>query len=413
MPYSELIKNFERIRRYIKEFYIYGFKHRNEYEQKSVRSYDNERRRIESYLGNYIGFHQDKNGKNIFISIDSRRSHQNPLYKAWKAKSFTDGDITLHFIIFDILYKPDVVLTLGEICEKTHSDYLSEFDNPMQFDDSTIRKKLKEYVTLGLLTSKKIGKQILYSRNEGCNLSMFEDVLGFFSEVSPCGVIGSFLLDKNNSQSKVFSFKHHYITNTPDSEIMCSLFEAIHEKRSAAFSYYVRKRRLEDKVKIVPLKIYMSVQDGRSYIFGWNIQSRCIGTFRLDYISKIQIGEKSEMFGELQSKFSRIQTHLWGVSSKNIQKTEHVEFTVYIANDEEYIYKRLIREKRCGTVERLNKNTCRFTADVYDTEELIPWIRTYICRIVSMDFSNRTVENRFKCEVEEMYKMYGIGGEPD
>ena len=43
-------------------------------------------------------------GKNVFISIDSRTSNHNPLYNALKAKSFTDGDITLHFIIFDILY---------------------------------------------------------------------------------------------------------------------------------------------------------------------------------------------------------------------------------------------------------------------------------------------------------------------
>ena len=48
MAYSELIKNFERIRDYMREFYVYGFKSREEYDTKSARSYDNERRRIES-----------------------------------------------------------------------------------------------------------------------------------------------------------------------------------------------------------------------------------------------------------------------------------------------------------------------------------------------------------------------------
>ena len=48
MAYSELIKNFERIRDYMREFYVYGFKTREEYYSKSARSYDNERRRIES-----------------------------------------------------------------------------------------------------------------------------------------------------------------------------------------------------------------------------------------------------------------------------------------------------------------------------------------------------------------------------
>ena len=56
MAYSELIKHFERIRDYIHEFYIYGFRSRNTIQQKSKRSYDNEKRRIESYFEDYLSF---------------------------------------------------------------------------------------------------------------------------------------------------------------------------------------------------------------------------------------------------------------------------------------------------------------------------------------------------------------------
>ena len=103
MAYSELVKSFERIRNYMREFYVYGFKSRDEYGMKSARSYDNERRRIESWLGDYMSFRQESSGKNVFLSLDSRRVQRNPLYKAFKAKSFTDKDITLHFYILDIL----------------------------------------------------------------------------------------------------------------------------------------------------------------------------------------------------------------------------------------------------------------------------------------------------------------------
>lgn len=54
MAYSELIKNFEKVRAYMREFYVYGFKSRTEYDAKSARSYDDERRRLESWLGDYI-----------------------------------------------------------------------------------------------------------------------------------------------------------------------------------------------------------------------------------------------------------------------------------------------------------------------------------------------------------------------
>lgn len=60
MAYSELIKNFERIRDYMREFYVYGFKSRDEFTQKSARSYDDERRRVESWLGDYMQFSADR-----------------------------------------------------------------------------------------------------------------------------------------------------------------------------------------------------------------------------------------------------------------------------------------------------------------------------------------------------------------
>ena len=79
MAFSELIKNFDNIRSYMKEFFIYGFKTREEYDKKSARSYDNERRRIQSYLGDLVSFRQTPSGKNMFISLDGRSVTHNPL----------------------------------------------------------------------------------------------------------------------------------------------------------------------------------------------------------------------------------------------------------------------------------------------------------------------------------------------
>ena len=45
--YSELIKNFEKIREYVRDFYIFGFHTRESFDAKSKRTYDNEKRRIE------------------------------------------------------------------------------------------------------------------------------------------------------------------------------------------------------------------------------------------------------------------------------------------------------------------------------------------------------------------------------
>ena len=101
----------------MREFYVYGFKSRTEYDAKSARSYDDDAA-VESWLGDYMRFTQTSEGKNVFLSVDSRVTRKNPFYKAWKAKSFTDGDITLHFAIFDILYDPETKMTLTELIEE-------------------------------------------------------------------------------------------------------------------------------------------------------------------------------------------------------------------------------------------------------------------------------------------------------
>ena len=86
-------------------------------------------------------FRQTPEGKNVFISIDSRWSNHNPLYKAWKTKSFTDGDITLHFILFDILFDPSIEMSFSEITDQI-DERLSRFSELRMFAESTVRKRL-------------------------------------------------------------------------------------------------------------------------------------------------------------------------------------------------------------------------------------------------------------------------------
>ena len=54
---------------------------------------------------------------------------------------------------------------------------------------------------------------------------------------------------------------------------------------------------------------------------------------------------------------------------------------------------------------QLDEHTWRYTADVFDTQEILPWIRTFISRITRMNFSNRTAENQFKSDLQAMYRM--------
>ena len=413
MAYYELIKSFDRIRDYMREFYLYGFKSRNEYTRKSARSYDDERRRVDSWLGDYMYFRPTPEGKNVFLSIDSRFSQHNPLYAAWKTKSFTDGDITLHFILFDILRDPDTALTIGEISEEIDR-YLSAFQNPKMFDESTIRKKLKEYVEEGIIVREKRGRNLYYRRAES-SLTVNTDVLDFFSESAQCGVIGSFLLDKMPLHDDPFTFKHHYITSAMDSEILCSLFCAMAEKRTVAIQVIRRRNDRITENQVVPLRIRVSVQSGRQYLLAFVHRLSRISSFRIDNILSVKPGERCELFDQYLMELDQILPHVWGISlpASVDQPLEHITFTVEYSDYEAYILQRLQREKRIGTVEQLDGNSSRFTAEVYDSLELLSWIRTFICRITGFACSNREVETRFRNDLEQMYRMYGLEGGED
>ena len=63
---------------------------------------------------------------------------------------------------------------------------------------------------MGILSSKKQGKTVYYQRAESVDLSD-KSMLDYFSEVLPCGVIGSYLLDKTESSESNFAFKHSWI----------------------------------------------------------------------------------------------------------------------------------------------------------------------------------------------------------
>ena len=410
MAYSELVKNFNRIREYMREFYVYGFKSRDEYTGKSARSYDDERRRLESWLGDYMRFRQTPDGKNVFISIDSRVSRHNPLYKAWKAKSFTDGDITLHFILMDILAVSDTLITLGDITSRVDA-YLSGFEMPRLFDESTVRKKLKEYVSEGIVIAEKRGKTMYYSRAEMSEV-YGTDVLDFFSEVSPCGVIGSFLLDKGDRPEPHFAYKHHYMTGALDSEILCRLFMAMREKRMVTLETINRNKARVTEKKVIPLRIMFSAQSGRQYLMAYSPRFRRITPYRTDNIISVKADAVSPRFDELREKLDAMKEHMWGVStqSKSGQRMEHVEFTLRYGDDEQHIHQRLEREKRCGSVEKIDNHTSRFSADIYDASEIVPWIRTFICRITDIHFLDKNLEIQFKNDIRQMYRLYDVEG---
>jgi hypothetical protein len=63
------------------------------------------------------------------------------------------------------------------------------------------------------------------------DLSVFKNVLDFYSEVCPLGVIGSYILDRLPTEERIFSFKHHYIMHALESEVVLDIAEAMRKEK--------------------------------------------------------------------------------------------------------------------------------------------------------------------------------------
>lgn len=410
MAYSELIKNFDNIRSYMRDFFLYGFKTREEYDRKSARSYDNERRRIQSYLGSLISFRQTPSGKNAFISLEGRSVTHNPLYQAFKAKSFTNKDITLHFLLLDILSGNSY--SLKDILRIMDTEYLTAFQNPISFDESTLRKKLKEYEELGIVVSEKCGRTVTYrlAADEIC-LAEYKEAIRFFTEESPLGVIGSYLEARMQAADEVrageyLTFKNHYIMNAYDAEITELILQGIHEKRLLEITSFSRGDAGVKQQTVIPYKLYVSTQGGRNYLFCMDADNLRPYSLRVDYIQKGKVGEVCADYDRLLKVCERAGEHMWGVSCAKYRRYEHIEMDILVGTDEAFIVRRLEREKRCGTVSKVDEETYRFSADVLDAYEMMPWIRTFFGRIKAIRCDNEDVKNQLKIDMVKMLKQY-------
>ena len=413
--FSELIKNFDKTRDYVRDFFIYGCKVRSDFDRKSVRTYGDEKRRVESWMGDCMRYDDSVRGRSVSISVDSGHIPENPLYSAYYSKSFTDNDIRLHFLITDIL-EDGSSRTLREITDILNTEY------GQLFDEQTVRNKLKEYTDEGIIVSEKQGKTLYYSLskdraddyiNEFRGLA---DALAFFSETQHFGIIGNSILKMLGLKNEHFFIKHNYMMHTLEDVLVPEILTAMNEKRYISFRTFSAKRRKDgDDIgtenQVVPMRILISVQTGRRYLAGYIRSLKRFAAFRLDYMKTVKKGDICENYDSMKEKFDRNMSRCFGVSFGMRRETGTVtpmKITFFADEEKEpYIIERLQREKRCCTIEKTGDNLYTLTADVFDPNELMHWAKTFIGRIVRIEGGADSVRQRFYDDISRMNRMYG------
>lgn len=396
--FSELIKNIEVLRRLIREFFVFGYKGRSDYDKKSSRSYDNEKRRVASYFGELFFEERDKTGKKVSILIDSDTVDSNPLYRLFKAKSFTDNDLVLHFVIIDSL-RDLPKATAFEI-----SDYISNNYNLKEdlFDIGTIRGKLNEYADMGILLYSKESNKLYYRlSNELDEIKLDWDMIYYFSEVDVLGVIGSYILDRKDNFIPNIKFKHRQLFASIDSLNLFLLLNAIKDRNILRIT---RKTEGDNRKKaemttrvIVPLKIIVNRQNGRQYLAAYDLNECAYLNYRLDHITEIEFNENifdKEDFILIKDQLEKRLLNTWNINFQTNSLPKKVELVIKVEKNEGFILNRLKREGHDGVITQIAEDKFLYTKSVYDPTEMIPWVKSFIGRIVSFTCEDKMIEDR-------------------
>lgn len=424
-PFQELIKNFERTRGYAREFLIYGFKSRQEMDRKSARTYDNERRRIEAILPEYVYSEMGARGKKVYLSMNPEGLEHNPLFALLETKSFTQNDVLLHYFLLDLL-PPNQEMSLTDLVNALHAAYWESIDHVPFPDTMTVRNKLNQYVQLGLLTARKDGKQLVYKRHSShlesltpAESKQLQNALNFFTHVQPLGVIGHWINnllqlspvrdeDFGPSKDSSFCFKHLFLFHALDELLLYDILSAIRSETCLKIHYENTKKETLLYKEGFPLKISTSLWHGRRFVHFIEPKNRQHFTCRLDLIQSVtELPNKVQ--NERSVSYEDAYKNSWAITPLNKSGLDWLEMQIRIKDDSEnYIIHRLEREGQFGQLSQLEDFLYLYRVEVTDLYEMIPWLRTWIGRIEKLESSNAKFLEGFYMDIDLMKRQYGI-----
>lgn len=280
----------------------------------------------------------------------------------------------------------------------------------------TVRRKCNAYHKEGLLNKEKNGKTVVFSLDNSPVLWLKSnknilDALSFYQMAGSFGMTANYLLEHLDSENQTFRVKHSFFVHTLEDEVLFAILNAMNEKMSVMLETRSSKNGMENTAFCVPLQIFTSTRSGRRFLCGYVNKSRRFSCYRLDTVKRVTPMEKAGDYDELLNKLNANREKLWGVSfqGKSRNHLDRLTLTLKVMEpSENYIVDRLKREGRGGTVTKTDENIYQYETEVFDCNEMLPWIRTFTGRILSLKCTDESVEKRFYQDLQTMYGMYRI-----
>lgn len=236
-------------------------------------------------------------------------------------------------------------------------------------------------------------------------------LLDFYSKYYMFGEVGVFLLDRmENSSMSPFRLKHEHYMQALNDYNCIDLLYAIEQGKWCRIQYKHGMNGEKIELLCYPIEIRVGFRNGRESLVYYEPFKECYTTLRLEFIESIYYCEDQEIRQVLQKYDERYTNEFidmeienarrsiknsWGISTTVGQQKNAMtpailhKVKMRIAFDpkmEGFIRRRLQRECRLGqVVVNETEGYIDFEVEVTNAGELIPWVRSFYCRIISCE----------------------------
>jgi predicted DNA-binding transcriptional regulator YafY len=426
--FSDFIKHYNIIRNVLRDVFLYGCFSREGLEGKrrlSSRKISYEIRRIQQYVvEEFIRIDRDGRYKLLALTYDSIRNTENFLVKTYMTKSFTRADLILYFYLLMCLNTQDKPCCFQDIEDQLIGEGLISYDN---LSSKTIERKLDEMCSsLGVLTCETIKRTKHYSiaedilkrlNNEEVEqlftaVSLFKNILfpvtaGYYCELS-LKDYAAYERGFSLNSKDYFQYKNLHYHPVIEEQVLWQILKAIHEEKYITLEYSLPpgKRKSNEKELLRPYKVRYDMSCGRFYLVAYDKRDRC-AIFRLDRIEEVQITNSTYEKGSMEEAYKKDMKYSWSTVQLSPGKNpEKVKLEINIAEPKErYILERIKSEVHEGSMERIEQGRYHLELLVNDSNEMIPWIRSYsgYIRVIQ----GRGLIKRMSEDWKEMLEAYG------
>ncbi|MDF2532811.1 MAG: hypothetical protein K0Q65_2392 [Clostridia bacterium] len=192
-----------------------------------------------------------------------------------------------------------------------------------------------------------------------------------------------------------------------DDDILLQILRAIDNKQIVTATMVGSRNNMNRETKFLPLKILVNTKTGRRYIAIYSMRNKKFSTIRLDYVKEVSVGDACTEYDSVCDAYQLSMTNSFSITSQHAEKLNNVRMLLSIDEaTEQYVLERIKREGKHGMISKVDDNQFEYSIDVADTLEMVPWLRTFIGRILQIEGTENHVISQFKRDINSILSLY-------